>query len=119
MPLALAHVVVDCQDAGKLAAFWSAVLERPVDPGGSAFFATIGRGGPQVPGPALMFLAVEEPKTVKNRLHLDLVAADWAGDLARLEQLGAERGAEFREYGTHWVTFRDPEGNEFDVAEAH
>jgi predicted enzyme related to lactoylglutathione lyase len=112
MTLSIAHIVFDCENAEKLAGFWSQVLERTIDDGSNPFFATIGLGSP---GPALMFLKVEEPKRVKNRVHLDLSGPDWDGELERLTGLGATRVGEFREYGTHWVTLRDPEGNEFDL----
>jgi hypothetical protein len=117
MTLAVIQTVIDCRDAEKLAAFWSAALERPVDAGANPFFASIGSGRPG----ALMFLAVPETKTVKNRLHLDLAptpGSDWHADLDRLTALGAVRVAEYQEYGTSWITLRDPEGNEFDLSTA-
>jgi hypothetical protein len=33
MTLSLAHVAFDCEDAARLAGFWSAVLGRPVADG--------------------------------------------------------------------------------------
>ena len=56
-----------------------------------------------------------EGKTVKNRLHLDLVAADWETEIGRLTDLGATRIGEVQENGAHWITLADPEGNEFDL----
>ena len=114
MALTVAQVVVDCEDAGRLAAFWSGVLGRPVDGGASPFFATI-RGG----APALMFLKVPEPKQGKNRVHLDLTSPDWRDEVKRVVELGATFVAEFAEYGTEWATLRDPEGNEFDIGAGH
>jgi hypothetical protein len=58
---------------------------------------------------------VPEGKTVKNRLHLDLVAADWETEIGRLTDLGATRIREVQENGAHWITLADPEGNEFDL----
>ena len=85
MGLQVAQVVVDCEDAAKLAAFWAEVLERPVDDGASPYFATIRGGGT----PALMFLKVPEAKQGKNRLHLDLTSPDWRAEVKRvLEHLG-------------------------------
>jgi predicted enzyme related to lactoylglutathione lyase len=49
-------------------------------------------------------------------LHFDLIATDFAAELARLEQLGAKQLTEVR-VGGHWVTCADPEGNEFDLIE--
>jgi hypothetical protein len=57
---------------------------------------------------------VPEPKTVKNRLHLDVAAADRTAEVQRLVSLGASVG---REFGT-WTLMHDPEGNEFCVMDA-
>lgn len=119
MALTIAQIVFDCVDAAKLAAFWSEVLDRPVDPEASAEFATIGKG--EASGgnaPALMFIQVPEPKQTKNRLHLDVSIRDvdnWRDEVNRLTNLGAAEVKEYQEYGWHWVTMRDPEGNEFDI----
>jgi predicted enzyme related to lactoylglutathione lyase len=112
MSLTIAQVVFDCQDAEKLGGFWAAVLDRPLDPGASSYFATIGRQDERL---TLMFLKVPEPKQLKNRLHLDLSSDDWAAELKRVTELGAAQVGEFREYGIRWFTLRDPEGNEFDL----
>jgi len=69
-------------------------------------------------GRRVLFQAVPEPKTVKNRLHLDLLVGPEACDaeVERLTALGAtvvniHDGDEGR-----WVLMTDPEGNEFDVS---
>lgn len=51
-------------------------------------------------------------------MHLDLVAADLAAEVARLVSFGATKGAEFEEGGARWITLADPEGNEFDLVAA-
>lgn len=68
-------------------------------------------------GRRLLFQRVPEPKTGKNRLHLDLHAGPGrrAQEVARLEALGAQVVREVREPGGEWVLMRDPEGNEFCV----
>jgi Glyoxalase-like domain len=114
MTVSLAQVVFDCKDAAALAGFWSRVLDQPIDPGANPFFATIGRAAGES-RPAWMFIQVPEPKAVKNRLHLDLTATDWKAEAARIAGLGAVQVAEHQEFGTHWVTLLDPEGNEFDL----
>lgn len=114
MTLSIEQIVIDCENAERLAGFWSQVLDRPVDDGANAFFATIGKSSGDAE-PALMFLKVGEPKQVKNRVHLDLSGPGWQAEVDRIVGLGAARVAEHREYGTHWVTLRDPEGNEFDI----
>jgi hypothetical protein len=61
---------------------------------------------------------VPEPKTVKNRVHLDLVPTDRTRDqeVARVLELGATLVADHRRPdGTGWVVLADPEGNEFCV----
>ncbi|WP_328395033.1 VOC family protein [Nocardia sp. NBC_00416] len=67
-------------------------------------------------GRRLLFHDVPEPKTVKNRLHIDIHGAPGGLDelVMRLEQLGATRVAEFDQGPAgHWWVMRDPEGNEF------
>ncbi|TCO45620.1 hypothetical protein EV646_108243 [Kribbella antiqua] len=114
MSITLEHVTFDCADATALATFWAGVLQQQVDAGGNQFFATVNKGGD---GPALMFIQVPEGRNGKNRLHLDLATADWAAEIDRLVGLGAKRLDEYDEYGAHWVTLADPEGNVFDLAE--
>jgi Glyoxalase-like domain len=42
MPARIGNISFDCDDVLKLAAFWSAVLGRPVDKGSSKVYASIG-----------------------------------------------------------------------------
>lgn len=114
MSITLENIVFDCTDATALAAFWAEVLGQDVDADGNEFFTSVNRSGD---GPALFFIQVPEPRTGKNRLHVDLASADWSTELDRLIGLGAKRLDEHDEYGTHWVTLADPEGNVFDLAE--
>ena len=79
----------------------------------SEFFARIpGDGG----DPLMMFIKVPEAKTVKNRVHLDMQAADRDAEVERLVGLGATVLHDKNEYGMQWTTLADPEGNEFCVA---
>lgn len=64
--------------------------------------------------PGLLFVAVPEPKTVKNRLHLDFRPADRDRDVQRLLDLGASR-ADVGQGEQSWVVLADPEGNEFCI----
>jgi predicted enzyme related to lactoylglutathione lyase len=74
--------------------------------------------GPAVDAPVgICFMPVTGPKTVKNRLHLDLTtsAADRDAEIARLLALGA-RHADVGQTGDEsWTVLADPEGNEFCV----
>ena len=108
----LFNVTFDARNAAALARFWSEVVERPVDIEANEFFARIA-GDEAVPN--LLFIQVPEPKAGKNRVHVDLDADDLGAARERLLRLGAEFVHEKDEYGLQWLTFRDPEGNEFCV----
>ncbi|MFJ4846624.1 VOC family protein [Streptomyces sp. NPDC088733] len=115
MTSAIRHVTIDCADAHRLASFWSLVLDRPLheedEPGDPmALVRTDGAG--------LLFITVPEPKTVKNRVHLDVQPQDRTRDeeVERLLALGAALVDDRRNPdGTGWVVLADPEGNEFCV----
>ncbi|WP_190138865.1 VOC family protein [Streptomyces longispororuber] len=110
------HVTFDCSDAYGLGAFWAEVLggsvsddDRPGDPEALV-------GTPD--GLTLLFVAVPDAKTVKNRVHFDLQPQERTRDeeVERLLRLGATVvGDHRRPDGTGWVTMTDPEGNEFCV----
>jgi hypothetical protein len=69
-------------------------------------------------GGRVLFQVVPEPKTVKNRVHLDLhVGLERRPEvIERLVGLGGSVLWEGREGSGTWVTMADPEGNEFCVA---
>ena len=87
MSIALGPLVVEAADPAAAGSFWAAAL------------------GSAVQRELLTFRAEQGPKTVKNRVHLDL----YVRDLAPLLDLGARV---LGEYAT-WVTLADVEGNEF------
>lgn len=69
-------------------------------------------------GPGILFLPVPEPKSVKNRVHLDLEPQDETRDelVKRALGLGASLVADHREPdGRGFVVLADPAGNEFCV----
>jgi len=105
---------IDCADAATLAQFWADVLGRSVSPQPTAEFAAID-ASESTQGPRLAFHQVPEAKTVKNRLHLDLISSDFAAESDRLLSLGATHVTDVESGGARWTTFRDPEGNEFDL----
>jgi hypothetical protein len=69
--------------------------------------------------PRVLFQLVAEPKSVKNRVHLDLRGIEAGGVEAVVAKL-TTRGATFLhrgQQGPHtWVTLADPEGNEFCIS---
>ncbi|MFJ6837533.1 VOC family protein [Streptomyces sp. NPDC091209] len=68
-------------------------------------------------GRRLLFQRVPEPKTGKNRLHLDLHPGEGrrAEEVGRLTSLGASVLRDMNEPAGAWVVMADPEGNEFCV----
>jgi hypothetical protein len=114
MTLRLGNVTFDCADTLRVAGFWSAALDRPIDDEPSDGFASIGRTDESQP--AWFFIQVPEGKAVKNRVHVDLHADDREAEVVRLVGLGARRQSDHDEWGAVWTTLSDPEGNEFCVA---
>jgi predicted enzyme related to lactoylglutathione lyase len=83
---------------GELVWKSAAAIHQPGDGGGRIYFQ-------QVP----------EPKTVKNRLHLDVRvgAGNVAAEAARLAERGATLLYRGQQGPNSWITMADPEGNEF------
>jgi predicted enzyme related to lactoylglutathione lyase len=65
----------------------------------------------------ICFMPVSGPKTVKNRVHLDLTssAEDRDQEIDRLLALGAQRVDIGQTGAESWIVLADPEGNEFCV----
>jgi len=115
----VSNITFDCDDPYALAQFWSEVTGFREDP----------ENGNEPGDPEgllvapdnqlnLLFIKVPEPKSVKNRVHLDLSPTERTRDeeVARLLSIGATLVGDHRQAnGTGWVVFADPEGNEFCV----
>src|SRR5258706_4483416 len=117
MAARIGNVTFDCDDVLKMAAFWSAVLGRPLDKGSSDLFASSGGADGARQEPAWYFNKVPEPKRAKNRVDLDLVNPDPSA-IDELVRLGAMVVADHQlPGGSHrWTVMQDPEGNEFCIA---
>jgi Glyoxalase-like domain len=123
-------VVVDCRDVVAQSRWWAEVLDWRVayQAGDEVVLVpphTLDQTRvipPSERGPGLIFVAVPEGKTLKNRLHIDLAPSPDAGqeaEVRRLEELGASRvdiGQDSDQVS--WVVMADPEGNEFCVLSA-
>jgi hypothetical protein len=141
----LFQVTFDAANPAALSAFWQQALAplgyQPAPPPAGfadwpAFLAAQGVPesewnsaaalvDPSGRGPRLFFQRVPEPKTAKNRVHLDLGSGGGPGipveqqraavDAAveRLQQLGATFVERSEELGVVWAVMHDPEGNEF------
>lgn len=108
------HVVIDARDPDRLAEFWAAALGYERSPGVEQYRPL---HDPEGVGPKLLIQGVPERKDRKNRLHLDLEAADLDAEADRLVALGAVRRQDghVHEFGISWILMEDPEGNEFCI----
>jgi Glyoxalase-like domain len=141
------QVAVDCADPHALADWWAETLgwvveepdadfiRRMIAEGYATDADTVTRGGklvwsdgaaiahPDGPLPSghrrrIIFQTVPEPKTVKNRVHLDVWVGPENVEAATKSLVG--RGAtvlrEGRQGPHTWVTLADPGGNEFCIS---
>jgi predicted enzyme related to lactoylglutathione lyase len=115
MATRLAFVVIDATDPSALARFWSAVLGWPIYEEPDSVVVDPPDDASGVP---LDFGPVPEPKTTKNRIHLDLAttsAEHQAAEVERLKALGARPVDIGQGDAVPWVVLADPEGNELCV----
>ncbi len=136
------QIAVDCARPHELADWWAEALGWEVEPQDEAFIrrmvaeghaaeehTVVHRGAlrwrsatalrsPDPGRPRMLFQAVPEAKTVKNRLHLDVHVGpeQREAEVARLVDLGATELWRESQGPYSWVTLADPEGNEFCVA---
>ena len=135
------QVTFDCADPDRLATFWAAVLgyKKQDPPAGyatwQAFLAAQGIPeeewnsasavvDPDGAGPRIYFQRVPEPKTVKNRVHLDVNVGGGPStplderrrrvdaEVERLIGIGATKLRAAEQYGEYWVVIEGPDGNE-------
>ncbi|VAW06105.1 hypothetical protein MNBD_ACTINO02-218 [hydrothermal vent metagenome] len=106
-------VMIDCADATVMARFWGELLQLE-DLGTRANYTWLGpinRDGVI----SLGFQQVDEPKTTKNRIHLDMRSRDVKATVARVVSLGGSHMADHQLDDIAWAVVTDPEGNEFCV----
>ena len=110
-------ICVDAADPQAIAPFWAEVLGWRVTHDTSDEVGLEPPEGSPEDGvsPDILFLRVPEPKTVKNRLHIDLRPDDQVAEVARIEALGARRVSIGQGDDVSWVVLADPDGNEFCV----
>jgi len=117
----VSHTTIDCANAYELSEWWKRLLgyvdlpDDPNEPGHEECMIE----DPET-GHRLLFIEVPEPKSVKNRVHLDLRPREGTRDeeVERVVALGATVVADFRDRwgpGTGWVVLADPEGNELCI----
>jgi hypothetical protein len=121
----LVQVALDAADPQSQARFWAAAAGYVVEAEDQADSAAA-CVDPEGVGPRLYFQRVPEPKSVKNRVHLDLKPgvgrppderrAVARADAERLVGLGARVLREHDDNGEFWIVLADPESNEFCVS---
>ena len=99
------ELCVDAADPRAIAQWWADRTGAGLHEDGHPWWWLEGASG--FPYEYWVFNAVPEPKTVKNRLHWDVVLAD--ATVADLVAVGAQVLAEL----PSWTVLADPEGNEF------
>lgn len=138
------QVTVDCARPHVLAHWWAEALGWQVEPSNEAFIrqmiaeghateddttthngTLVWKAGAAIQhpeglsrAPRVLFQLVPEPKSVKNRVHLDLRIGtdDVEQTVKRLTDAGATFKWRANQGPHHWVTLADPEGNEFCVS---
>ncbi|TDD24220.1 VOC family protein [Nonomuraea diastatica] len=137
------QVVIDTGDPHPLADWWADALGWQVEPSNEAFIrsmiekghatdddttthngALVWKAGAAIRhpdglerAPRVLFQLAAEPKTVKNRVHLDVrVGADNIEPVVeRLTAKGAKVLHRGRQGPNWWITIADPEGNELCI----
>jgi predicted enzyme related to lactoylglutathione lyase len=120
MPTRLTSVVIDALDPAAQARWWSAALGWPITYEADDEVVVEPEGNDD-PGavPAVTFVLVPEPKSVKNRIHLDLGCDSPEHQVEIVDRLvaaGATR-VDVGQADAPWVVLADPEGNELCVLE--
>jgi hypothetical protein len=105
-PAGLMEIVLDTSDAVRISTWWADVLgaERKDHEHDYSYLESV----PEAPFGSLVFVPVPEPKTVKNRIHIDVTTPD--------VQLLVDAGARLlraRDEEIRWSVLADPDGNEF------
>ena len=119
MTLRLVQIAMNARDDSAVGRFWAEALGWGVSSEGPGV-TNVEPVGVTYPDPATVcidVIVVPEPKTVKNRVHIDLAttSADHQADLvARLLDLGATH-ADVGQGDVPWTVLADVEGNEFCV----
>lgn len=136
------QIAIDCTDPHRLVRFWAETMGMTVEDHHDqilgiveAGYASLDDDTTEIDGrrawktaaacydpsgrlPRLLFQVVPEPKTAKDRIHLDVhFGADRRdAEVERIKALGATYLWEASQGPHSWVTLADPEGNEFCVA---
>jgi predicted enzyme related to lactoylglutathione lyase len=107
----LSAVTIDCLDPGRVARFWSALLDREPGPSQDGWVYLGERSDPQ---PRLVFQPVAEPHAGKVRIHLDISVDDIDDAMTTVVNLGGRFTGERHDYDEGVVVvMADPEDHQF------
>jgi hypothetical protein len=121
MATRLVQIAMNARDDPAVGRFWAQALGWTMSSEGPGV-TNLEPAGFTYPDPAAIcidVIAVPDPKTVKNRVHVDLATTSTAQQaelIARLRDLGATP-ADVGQGDVPWTVLADPEGNEFCVLE--
>lgn len=107
MPDRTFEVAIDTNDPARLRLFWATALDYVEHVTGEGAVDLVDPAGR---GPTIWFQQVPEPKSAKNRLHLDIRVAP-SQRAALVEKLITRGGTVVRSF-PRFTVLADPEGNE-------
>jgi hypothetical protein len=110
--LRIRQIVIDSQNPERTAEFWSLATGREITSRDHVYTML---PDPEDDDPLLLIQRVDEPKTTKNRVHVDLYAVDPELEARRLIKLGAARIEKVESDDAWWLVMADPDGNEFCI----
>jgi catechol-2,3-dioxygenase len=113
MALNVGWIVLDAPEPARLAGFWERLLGWARTEETDELVELSPPGGGRCP--RLLLFQAPDAKTVKNRMHLDLVPDDQGTEVARALTLGARRVGIGQGEDEAQVVLADPEGNEFCI----
>ncbi|MEU7925220.1 VOC family protein [Micromonospora sp. NPDC049801] len=123
MATRLVQINMKARDEVALGEFWAEVLGWEMSSEGPGV-TNLEPKGIGYPDPVAVFIDIvvsDEPKTGKNRVHVDLATTSTAHQaevVARLKDLGATP-VDVGQGDVSWIVLADPEGNEFCVLDWH
>ncbi len=116
------EITIDCNDLNEMFEFWQKALDyvpgvndlERYDKADRKYLSLIDPNNKFV---KIILQKVDELKSVKDRIHLDLHCNDIEMEVSRLEKIGAKRIDlnPINEQGTSWIRMKDVEDNEFCV----
>jgi predicted enzyme related to lactoylglutathione lyase len=107
--IAVRGITIDVTDLDRSKAFWSRLLGITARTSSDSYvwFDEV------APGVTLILQRVPELKTVKNRVHLEILAADPEATISRVEELGGSQIGDVDDPEYAFTVMGDPDGNEF------